>query len=344
MRAIHRSLPVLLLLGAACADTTAPLPAPTEVLLVVNSTANTLSIVPVNAPATGTAIPLGGVSATPASVDAFDGTAIVPLGFDNSAAVVNLRTGAVDHVTLPANSGATGVAVVNDSIAYVANPNLNSVTRINYRTHDTASVTVGVYPQAISYTRGKIFVLNGNLDSTYKPAGPSWLTVIDPLTNQVKDSIGLPGPGNAQFATVGADGLLYVMNTGAFGSGEGRLSIVDPVNKLEVGNFGGFGNAPGPVAASGNEVFIASYSEGLMEFATDTRTVVKGAGAGIAIPMNATVAADAEGRIYAIESGPCSGGTPGVAHVLRGDLTAAGTIALGECSVAALVTTVPPAP
>jgi hypothetical protein len=344
MRATLRSLPFLLVLGAACADTTAPLPAPTEVLLVVNSTANTLSVVPVNAPATGVAIPLGGVSATPVGVDALDGTAIVPLGFDNSAAIVNLRTGAVDHVTLPANSGATGVAMVSDSIAYVANPNLNTVTRINYLTHDTASVAVGVYPQAITYTRGRIFVLNGNLDSTYAPAGPGWITVIDPGTNTVKDSIGLPPPGNPQFAAVGSDGLLYVMNTGSFGTGEGRLSIVDPVSRVELANFGGFGNAPGPVAASGNAIFIASYSEGLMEFATDTRTVLKGAGSGIAIPSNATVATDAEGRIYAIESGPCSGGTPGVAHVLRSDLTAAGTFDLGECSVGALVTTIPPTP
>lgn len=343
MRTPHRYLPFAVAILAACADTTAPLPAPTEVLLVVNSTANTLSVVPVNAPATGTAVPLGGTGSTPVGVDALDGTAVVPLGFDNSAAIVNLTTGSVGHVQLPSNSGATGVAIVNDSIAYVANPNLNTVTRINYLTDDTASVPVGVYPQWITYTRGKIFVLNGNLDSTYSPAGPSWISVIDPVTNTVKDTIDLPGPGNAQFAAVGADGLLYVMNTGAFGSGEGRLSIVDPVAEEEVGNFAGFGNAPGPVAASANHLFIASYSEGLMEFATDTRSVLKGAGSGIAIPSNSTVATDGEGRVYAIQSGPCSGGTPGVAHILRSDLTAAGTVNLGECSVGALVTTVPPA-
>lgn len=339
-----RVLSLALVLTAACADTTAPLPAATEVLLAVNSTANTLSVVPVNAPGTGVAVPLGGISATATGVDARNGIAIVPLGSDNSAAIVDLATQSVTHVTLPSNSGATGVAIVDDSIAYVANPNLNSVTRINYITRDTASVKVGVYPQSITFTRGKVFVLNGNLDSTYAPAGASWISVIDPVTNAVKDSIGLTGPGNAQFATVGADGLLYVIQTGAFGSGNGILSIVDPVQKTELATFSGFGNAPGPVAANGNDIFVASYSEGLMVFATDTRTVKRGAGSGIAIPSNASVASDGNGLTYAISSGPCSGGQPGWAHLIRPDLTVGDSVSLGECSVGAMISAIPPAP
>lgn len=344
MRPTFRFLPFVLILLAACADTTAPLPADTEVLLAVNSTANTLSVVPVNAPGTGVAIPLGGTSATPVGVDARNGIALVPLGSDNSVAVVDLSTGSVSHVALPDNSGATGVAIVDDSIAYVGNPNINSVTRVNYRNGDTASVKVGVYPQFITFTRGKIFVLNGNLDSTYTPAGPSWITVIDPVTNTVKDSIGLTGPGNAQFASVGADGLLYVMNSGAFGSGEGWLSIVDPVGRDELGGLSGFGNSPGPVAASGNTLFVASYSEGVMTVATDTRSVVRGSGSGIAIPSNSTVAADGNGLVYAVSSGPCSGGAPGWAHVIRPDLTVGDSVSLGECSVGALFSAIPPAP
>ncbi|HEU4763419.1 MAG TPA: hypothetical protein VFS28_02115 [Gemmatimonadales bacterium] len=329
---------------AACADTTAPLPAPTEDLLVVNSTANTLSVIPVSATSSGTAIPLGGTTPTPVGVDARNGVALVPLGADNSVAVVDLRTGVVKRIQLPANSGATGVAIVSDSIAYVANPNINSVTRVNYVSGDTASLAVGTYPQGVIFTRGKVFVLNGNLDSTYQPAGPSWLTVIDPVTNTVKDSVGLGGGENAQFATIGSDGLLYVMNSGSFSGGEGQLSVVDPVAGKWIANFGGFGTAPGPVAASGDHLFIASYSEGLMEFNTADRTVLRGAGQGIAIASNSTVATDAEGRVYAVSSGPCAGGNPGTAHVYSAELTPGGTISLGECSVGALVTAVPPTP
>jgi len=56
------------------------------------------------------------------------------------------------------------------------------------------------------------------------------------------------------------------------------------------------------------------------------------------------VQVDSKGRIYALETGPCAGGTPGVAHVLRQDLTESGTITLGECPVGATTSQIPPSP
>ena len=204
--------------------------------------------------------------------------------------------------------------MIDDSIAYVGNPNLNSVTRVNYLTGDTSSIPVGVYPQGLEYTRGKLYVMNGNLVQ-FTPAGPSWVTVIDPLTNLPAtgiDSIPLPGPGNAGFTTVGADGLLYVMNSGDYSSGEGRLSIVDPVGRREVGNFGGFGTGPGAITTDGGErLFVSSFAEGLMEFNTRTRAVVLGVGQGVNIPGNSAIAVDSKDRIYAISTGPCQGGQAG---------------------------------
>jgi hypothetical protein len=340
-----------LLLGAAliggCADTIAPLPEPQEVLLAVNSTANTLSIVPVDAPTSGVAVDLGGTTPTPVGVSARAAIAIVPLGRDNAVAVVDLRTGTVlRRVPLPDNSGATGSAMLDDSIAYVANPNLNSVSRVNYIDGTTAEVAVGRYPQGVIFTRGKVFVLNGNLDETFAPAGSSWLSVIDPATNALAtggDSIPLTGPGNAGFATVGVDGLMYVMSTGSYTQGEGRLSIVDPVARTETASFSGFGTGPGNVAADGDaKVYASSFAEGLMVFDTDSNKVVRGAGNGVPIPSNSAVVVDSRNRVYAIESGPCQGGKRGKAHVLGADLTEQRTITLGECSSGATVVQIPP--
>ena len=331
---------------AACADTTAPLPPADEVLLVVNSTESSLSIIPVESPNAGVTVPLGGTTPTPVNVAALDGIAIVPMGLDNTAAVVDLRAAqVVNTISLPAGSGATGAAFVNDSIAYVANPNLNTVTRINLRSGDTASVRVGVYPQGMVFTRGRLFVMNGNLVN-FAPAGASWITVIDPVTNDLAsgiDSIPLPGPGNAGFADVASDGLIYVMSSGSFTGGEGRLHIVDPVGRMEVANFGGFGVAPGAIAADGGErLFVSSFAEGLMEFNTRTRTVILGAGNGVNVPGNSAVEVDDAGRIYAISTGPCQGGQVGVAHVLRGNLTESDSVNLGECSIYAAITAIPP--
>jgi hypothetical protein len=333
-------------LALGCADTNAPLPDPTEVLLVVNSTGNTLSIVPVENTGQVVSVPLGGTTPTPVGVSARKDVALVPLGLDNAVAVVDLRTATVARtIPLPDNSGATGSVILDDSIAYVANPNLNTVSRVNYLTGATAGVEVGVYPQNVIFTRGKVFVLNGNLVN-FAPAGPSWLTVIDPESNTraaPQDSVALTGPGNAGFATVGSDGLLYVMNTGDYSSGEGRLSVVDPLTRTELASHTGFGTGPGNLATDGgSHLFISSFSEGVMEFDLDSNKVVLGAGHGIQVPGNSAVAADSKGRLYAIESGPCSGGEPGKAHVFDASLTEIRTITLGECPSGATVVQIPP--
>jgi hypothetical protein len=335
----------LAVLLAACADTSAPLPPAEEVLLVVNRDAASLSVIPVRNPATAVTIPLGGTAPAPTTVAAIDGLAVVPLGPDDAVVVVDLRTGqASPPIALPTGSGATGAAMINDSIAYVANPNLNTVTRVNLKSGDTASVRVGIHPQGMVFTRGRLFVLNGNVAAGV-PNGPSWITVIDPVTNARAtgiDSISLPGPGNAAFADVASDGLIYVMSSGT-PSVEGRLHIVDPVGRTEVANFGGFGVAPGPIAADGGErLFVSSLTEGLMEFNTRTRTVIRGTGSGVNIPENSAVAVDESGQVYAISSGPCQSGQAGTAHVLRVDLSERTTIGLGECAVFAAMTLIQP--
>jgi hypothetical protein len=335
-----------LALLAACADTNAPLPEPETVLLAVNSTANTLSIVPLDAPESAVAVDLGGTTPTPVGLSARDSIAIVPLGLDNAVAVVNLRTRTVlRRIPLPDNSGATGSAIVDDSIAYVANPNINTVSRVNYETGVTSEVPAGDYPQGVIFTRGRIFVLNANLDESFNPAGPSWITVIDPVTNQRlegNDSIPLTGPGNAGFADVAGDGLMYVVSTGSFFAGEGRLSVVDPVGLTELASFAGLGTGPQAVAAHEERVFMSSFAEGLLEFNADSNEVVRGAGEGVAIPSNSGVATDRRGRVYAIESGPCQGGEPGSAHVLDEELEEIETIQLGECTAGAAVVEISP--
>jgi hypothetical protein len=325
-----------------CADTNAPPPEPLELLLVVNRQANSLTIVSVDEPDSPTSVVLGGTGSTPTSVAAREGIAVVPLGAADALAVVDLIGRRLIHVIqLAEGSGATGAVMVSDSVAYVASPRLNTITQVNVFTRDTAEVPVGVFPQGFAVARGRLFVLNGNLDETGEPAGPSWLTVINPGTNAPAagiDSIPLTGPGNAAFATVGGDGLLYVINRGRTMPAEGRLSVVDPLERTEVASFAGLGLLPGDLATDGqSRVFVSSLTEGLLEFNTDSNSVVRGDADGIGIASNTGVAVDSKRRVYAIEAGGCVAGQPGVAHVLDEELVEIGRITLGRCSAGATV-------
>jgi hypothetical protein len=331
--------------SSGCAETAAPLPAPEEIVVVLNTTGATLTLVPVAAPTLVSTIPLGASDAEPVSVAARGSTAVVPLRGRDAVAVVDLREGLlVNTIMLGPGSGVAGAVLIGDSVAYVSNSRQNTLTRVDLATGDTASIAVGSTPQQIIFTRGRLLVLNANLDSLGRPVGESWISVVDPSVAQagaLVDSIPLIGPGNAQFSTVAGDGLLYVVQHGDPSVDEGRLSVVDPVGRRELASFGGFGFGPGDLTADGGDrLLISSRTEGLMEFDTADRAIVRGEGNGIPIPGNTSVTIDSQGRIYALEAG-CSDN--GLVHVLRSDFTEIRTVPVGQCATQALLARVPPA-
>jgi len=318
---------------------------------VLNAGDATLTILPLSSPTSPVTIQLGPIGGTPFRLAARGSRGLVTTGAGNTVALVDL--GAAQSVLvfgLAAGGGSAGAAFLNDSIAYIANPFNNRVTRLDIRAGDTTSIAVGNTPIAIAVTRGRVFVANANLDpecASSAPCvlGPGWLSVIDPDRDVVVDSIPLTGPGNASSITVGGDGLLYVISAGAGGEESGRLSIVDPVVREEVGSFSGFGPLPGQVASDGRErLFVTSLEEGLMEFNTRTRRVVRGEGTGIPLQAGTDAAVGNDGLVYAVESGGCSPGSHGRIRIFRPDLTEARIIQAGVCSVDATIVRLLPAP
>lgn len=337
--------------GAGCAATTPSTPLAEENLVVLNAGDATLSLVPLRNPEEQRLIRLGNIGGSPVALAARNARGLVTSGAGSSVVVVDLSAeGSVLVYRLAPGAGAAGAAFVDDTLAYVTNTFNDRATRLDLRTGDTVSVAVGRTPTAVAVTRGRVYVANANLELACAGPlpcvrGPSWLTVLDPERNAVLDSIALPGPGNASAILVGPDGLIYVMNAGAGGADPGRLSIVDPVLRQEVGSFGGFGPLPGRMASDGRErLFITSASQGLMEFNTRTRRVVRGAGAGIPLLNGVAAAVDANAQVYAVESGACTPGNPGRVRIFRPDLTEARVIAAGGCPVDAAVVNLPPPP
>jgi streptogramin lyase len=336
------------LVAAACSDaleqdTTAGLE-----IVVVNTGSNSLSFVNATSFTGGGTVNLAPPAGTPTTLDARGALVLVPMGTANALRAFGFGTiTGPPSIALPANSGATGVAIEDDSTAWVANPNLNSVTRVNYRTGDTTSWAAGTYPQAVAVTALDVFVVNGNLTGG-QPAGPSSLRWIG----------GGPGPvrpfgtialscTNARFAAAGSDGLLYVVCSGTVGAGDGKLAIVDPVARREVAVLNGLGESPGPaVYHPSGRLLVASASEGILEVNTLTRRVTRGPGAGKK-PGGAGISAlalDPRGRVYAVAAGACA--TPGTVYVLSAppDYRPLGTVAVGVCPSAAALAALPPGP
>ncbi len=335
------------LVAAACSDaleqdTTAGLE-----IAVVNTGSNTLSFVNATSFTSGLVVDLTPPTSTPTSLDTRGALVLVPMGTGNVLRAFSFGTiSGPSLIALPTGSGATGVAIQSDSFAWVANPNLNSVTRVNYRTGDTLPQTaVGAVPVALAIVGTRVFVVNSNAPGGTS-AGPSWLTPFNCCGLSIRDSIPLTGT-NARAITLGNDGLLYVVLAGTSGAADGKLSIVDPATRREVAVLNGLGESPGPaVYHPSGRLLIASATEGILEVNTLTRAITRGPGAGVK-PGGAGIAAlalDPRGRVYAVAPGACT--SPGVVHILSGppDYRALGTAPVGVCPAAAALAAQPPGP
>src|SRR5207302_2393830 len=269
-----------LALAAACSDALEPTSSAGQVIGVVNASDRTLSVISATDFTVSTR-DWQSASASPQTIDGRGHVFVVPLGAADAVGVSLLFTcppsalalcARSDYVLpLAPGSGATGAAIQDDSIAWIANPNLNSVTRLNYLSGNTASIAAGVYPQAVAIVGTRVFVVNSNLLGA-TPAGPSWLTSFDCCTTPTPDSIALTGV-NARFAVVGDDSLLYVIESGHAGAADGKLSIIDPVTRTEIAVLNGLGESPGAAAfhPAGSRLLVASAAEGILEVNTSVR-------------------------------------------------------------------------
>src|SRR5437867_335790 len=321
-----------LTLATGCSDALEQKSSAGQVIGVVNANDRTLSVISATDFSVSTHDWQSG-TASPRTIDGRGHLFVVPLGAADAVGISRFFTcpaGALalcvrpDYVLpLAPGSGATGAAIQDDSIAWIANPNLNTVTRLNYVSGDTVSVPVGVYPQAVAIVGTRVFVINSNLVGS-TPAGPSWLTSFECCSVRTPDSIPLTGT-NARFATVGDDSLLYVIASGHAGAADGKLSIVDPQARAEVAVLNGLGESPGAAAfhPAGSRLLVASATEGILEVNASIRVITRGPGNGVKPGGNGVsgLAIDLRGRVYAVDAATLA--TPefcavsgGVVHVL----------------------------
>lgn len=340
----------VLLFAVGCSDALEQRSSAGQVIGVVNASDRTLSVISATDFTVTTRNWLTG-SATPRTIDGRGHVFVVPLGAADAVGVSRFfqcPTGAAcvvpDYVLpLDPGSGATGVAIQDDSIAWIANPSLKTVTRLNYLSGDTVSVRAGIYPQAVAIVGTRVFVINGNLTGG-TPAGPSWLTSFGCCGVRTSDSIPLTGT-NARFAVVGDDSLLYVVTSGHAGAADGRLSIVDPVRRTEVAVLNGLGESPGPVAfhRTGGRLLIASLTEGILEVNAATRSITRGPGNGVKPGGHAVsgLAIDLRGRVYAVDPGSCA--AAGTVHVLTRppSYNEIQAVSVGVCPTTAAVAATP---
>jgi hypothetical protein len=324
-----------LALAACDAPGTDPTRVTYQAAVVVNSVGRSLTVIPTDNVGQVTTIPLG-ASGSPVSLAVRGSSAVVPMGTYPFAAVANVATGATAFAALPANSGATGAAFANDSIAVVANSDRNTVSPVNVNTRVVgAEIPVGVYPQAVVSTAERVFVINANLVN-FAPAGHGSVTVLNSSLTPV-GTVQLTGDNPAAGVVIGDK--LYVLNSGHFGKADGTLSVVDIPTLKETKLATGFGEFPGSLApAADGRLFVGVYGSGILVYNPSSGNFDRGP-ANPLVPTGSktfsALAVDQLGRLYSADPGECS--APGKLFRVTSETEINQTVPTGVCPFAVAI-------
>jgi hypothetical protein len=323
---------VILALGACDGDVlTAPQGDMTErVAVVLNRGSRTLTVVPVTeADPRPRSVALG-EQGTPTTLAVRGGRAVVPMGTYAAALVVDLNLGTVLHtVPLPAGSGATGVAFLNDSVAVVANPGLNSVTPVNVlRGTAGAQVAVGEYPHAVELIRSRLYVLGGS-PADALPFRPGSMTVLDP---QLRVTARVPMPAVEPRDVVLRGDRILVLGAGAVG-GAGTVALHDTTTLIQTDLLTGFGTLPSSMAVDARgDLWVGVPGTGILLYSVGSRSFIRPLDNPVR-PESASgvsrVTTDPAALVYALYPGGCTG--PGVLMRLSATGGVAGRAGTGVC-------------
>lgn len=253
-----------------------------QIGLVVNSTGQSLTLFQLGDTTQRRQVPFGASTLiTPTTLSVRAHLAAVPLGDAASVALVDLDAASVKRTFLFANGNATGSAFYDDTTVFVANYLGNYIGRVTVRqATDTIRDTVRVTatPGTIVASNSRILVLSQNLNTAgdYSPLGNSVVTAIDPVTLKVLGSVGTGGT-NAQDATMGIDGKLYVLNTGPCCSTASSLAIINPTTLQVEATIPNVGPYAGSIHIDHNGLaYISGFFFGTTVLDTKTRQFVRG--------------------------------------------------------------------
>ena len=279
-----------------------------QIGVVVNSTGKAITLFQLGSPGTEEQIPLGTSSAiTPTTLSIRGRLAAVPLGNTASVALIDLQGATVKRFFTFASGNATGSTFVDDTTILAANTTLGTVGRMTVgQPNDaiTKTVTVAPQPTAMAFDGTHAFVISANLDQNFNPIGNGIVTEIDPKTMQVLGTA-TTGGTNPQDATIGPDGLLYVVNTGDYVN-DGSVTIINPANMQVVTTVGSMGVGAGAISIDANGLaYVSGVYSGTLVWDTKSRTFVRGDSNPVCAKLPDgtcrgafAAAADASGNLY----------------------------------------------
>ena len=166
----------------------------------------------------------------------------------NNIQIVNLDADSTEgyiEITQP-YSNPWHMAFLNDTIAYVTNFNVNTVSVVNVIAREvTDTIEVGIGPEGVAVVGNKVYVTNTEWDTLTGTYGQGTVSVIESTTDSVVKVINVGI--NPQDLALDADGELNVVCTGDYWLIPGRIYVINTVSDSVVDSIA-IGGAPTAIA------------------------------------------------------------------------------------------------
>jgi len=260
----------------------------TQIGLIVNSTGNTLRMFQVGDHSEVREVALGASSAvTPTGLSVRRERAAVPLGNAASVALIDLREQRIEEFYIFASGNATGSAWSDDNTVIVSNMTTAQVGRFTLSQSDNLIgnlVDVAPTPSTVIMAGDRALVVSSNLNENFAPIGQGVVTAINPATMQVIGTVETGG-NNPQSASLGPDGMLYVINTENYFD-PGSLAIINPATLELVEVIPDFGVGPGSIHVdAGGLAYVSGFFFGTLVWDTSNKTFVRGTDDPVCAPL-----------------------------------------------------------
>jgi hypothetical protein len=129
-----------------------------------------------------------------------------------------------------------------------------------------------------------------------------------------------------------------VVNSGAFGQGNGSLSVVDPTSLEEIEHHDGFGEFPGDIAIDeAGLAYISSFGFGVAVWDAVGDTFIRPPADPLMLDGNmisSGVGLDSDGRLYSLIPGDCTAPSELVRTGPGAETGATEAIPVGVCPIA----------
>jgi hypothetical protein len=182
---------------------------------------------------------LARLGSVPTAIEIRGSRAYVINGFSNNIQIFDLDQNTpqeIGTIVLPQGSNPVAMAFLDDKRAYVANNIGQSVALVNLQTRNCELILARTGegnnfapcqevrfaadafedPSGIAVANDKVYVSNNNLDESFEPAGPGFISIIDAEDNQFIGTRGASGANTGGMTVIG--NRIYVVNAGDISS------------------------------------------------------------------------------------------------------------------------------